>query len=193
MNVKYLWVSSFCSLLLAGCSVSPTTPKAPTPERVEDISAWQTEGRVGIRTEQDAISGNFNWVHNPEHYELNIYGPFGQGATRLEGTPGQEARLTYDDKELNGPSAEALLYHELGWHFPVTNVQYWIRGMASPDSAADISYQADGVTLEQIVQDGWTVTYREFTELDGLKLPQRMQVTHTPYRVNLIITDWTVQ
>ncbi|SBS24654.1 Outer-membrane lipoprotein LolB precursor [Marinomonas aquimarina] len=193
MNAKQLLLGALAATLLAGCSLSPSTPKLPTPERVEDISAWQTEGRVGIRTEQDAISGNFNWQHSPEHYELNIYGPFGQGATRLEGTPGKDARLTYEDKDLTGHSAEALLYHELGWHFPVTNVQYWIRGMASPNSSAAISYQQDGLTPEQIEQDGWTVTYREFTELDGLKLPQRMQVTHPPYRVNLIITDWTVQ
>ncbi|CUB03089.1 lipoprotein insertase outer membrane protein LolB [Marinomonas fungiae] len=193
MNIKHLWLSSLAAALLAGCSLSPTTPKPPTPERVEDISAWQTEGRVGIRTEQDAISGNFNWDQNPEHYELNIYGPFGQGATRLKGIPGQQASLTYDDKELTGPNAEALLYHELGWHFPVTNVQYWIRGLVSPNSPAEIAYQADGTTPEQIIQDGWTVLYREFTDLDGLKLPQRMQVTHAPYRVNLIITDWTVQ
>lgn len=193
MNIKHLLIGTLAAALLAGCSLTPTTLKAPTPERVEDINAWQTEGRVGIRTAKDAISGNFNWEHNPDYYKLNIYGPFGQGSTRLEGAPGQQARLTYDDRDLTGPSAEALLYHELGWHFPVTNVQYWIRGLASPNSPAEIAYQQDGNTPEQIVQDGWTVTYREFTNLDGLKLPQRMQVTHTPYRVNLIITDWTVR
>ncbi|MGB2064407.1 MAG: lipoprotein insertase outer membrane protein LolB [Marinomonas gallaica] len=193
MKIKHLVIGIMASAFLAGCSLSPTSPKAPLPERAEDIMAWQNEGRVGIRTEQDAISGNFNWQHSPEHYELNIYGPFGQGATRLEGIPGKESRLTYDDKNLTGPSADALLYHELGWHFPVTSVQYWIRGLAAPNSAAEITYQQDGTTPEQILQNGWTITYKEFTELEHLKLPQKMQVTHPPYRVNLIITDWNVQ
>lgn len=193
MSFKHILLGVITTAFLAGCSISPSTPKAPIPDRAEDITTWQTEGRVGIRTAQDAVSGNFNWEHSPEHYELNIYGPFGQGATRIEGIPGKESRLTYDDKDLRGPSAEALLYHELGWHFPVTNVQYWIRGLPAPDSAAEISYQSDGITPEQIVQDGWTITYREFTSLGTLRLPQRLQVTHSPYRVNLIVTDWDVQ
>lgn len=193
MNLKQLVVGAMASVLLAGCSLSPTTPKTPLPEQVKDIKAWHTEGRVGIRTEQDAISGNFNWDYSPEFYELNIYGPFGQGATRLEGTPNQAAQLTYNDKKLTGQSADALLYHELGWHFPVNSIQYWIRGLAAPNTYAEIQYQEDGVTPEQIIQDGWTITYREYSMLEHLKLPQKMQVTHTPYRVNLIITDWDVQ
>ena len=192
MNIKHIIAGVVTSAILAGCSMSPKIPTAPTPDSVEDIQAWQTEGRVGIRTDSDAISGNFNWSHTKEFYELNIYGPFGQGATRLEGTPGSEATLSYEDKVQVGPSAEALLYHELGWHFPVTNVQYWIRGLAAPNTAAEIEYREDG-TPEQIIQDGWTISYKEFTNVDTLKLPQRMQVTHTPYRVNLIITDWAVQ
>ncbi|MBJ7549318.1 lipoprotein insertase outer membrane protein LolB [Marinomonas ostreistagni] len=192
MNLKRLFAGLITVIVVTGCSMTPTTPTKPVPESIEQIQSWQTEGRVGIRTETDAISGNFNWSHNTEHYELNIYGPFGQGATRLEGTPGSEAKLSYDDKVAKGESAEALLYYELGWHFPVTNVQYWIRGLASPNTPAETAYREDG-TPEQIIQDGWTITYKEFTNVDQLKLPQRMQVVHTPYRVNLIITDWAVQ
>lgn len=191
--MKQLVIGAIAAAFLAGCSVSPTTPKAPLPDRVEDISAWQTEGRVGIRTEQDAVSGNFRWQHSAKHYELNIYGPFGQGATRLEGAAGQVSTLTYDDKTITGPSAEALLYQELGWHFPVDQVQYWMRGLASPNSPADIEYDTDGITPKQISQAGWTITYKEFTTISHLKLPQKMQVAHPPYRVNLIITSWDVQ
>ncbi|RDL43582.1 outer membrane lipoprotein LolB [Marinomonas piezotolerans] len=183
----------FVTAILAGCSTTPSVPPEPTPERTEDISAWQTEGRVGIRTENDAISGNFYWNQSQERYELNIYGPFGQGATRLEGSVGQSAQLSYDDKTIVGKNAEELLYSELGWQFPVTQVQYWIRGLASPKSYADITYDVDGSTPKQIYQDGWTITYKEFTSIDHLKLPQKMQVTQLPYRVNLIITSWDVQ
>ncbi|MFD1239279.1 lipoprotein insertase outer membrane protein LolB, partial [Latilactobacillus sakei subsp. carnosus] len=103
--------------------MTPTTPKAPTPETVDAIQSWQTEGRVGIRTENDAISGNFYWDYGPDQYELNIYGPFGQGATRLQGTPNKVAQLTYDDKTVVGKNAEDLLFDELGWQFPVNQVR----------------------------------------------------------------------
>ncbi|MFD1384171.1 lipoprotein insertase outer membrane protein LolB [Rhodanobacter aciditrophus] len=191
--MKKLIISALTVSALAGCSMTPTTPKAPTPETVDAIQSWQTEGRVGIRTENDAISGNFYWDYGPDQYELNIYGPFGQGATRLQGTPNKVAQLTYDDKTVVGKNAEDLLFDELGWQFPVNQVRYWIRGLPSPKSYANIQYDIDGKTPTQITQDNWTVTYREFTEIDNLKLPQRMQVTRLPYRVNLIITRWNVQ
>ena len=191
--MKKALMGALAVAVLSGCSMTPTTPKAPTPETAQDIKAWQTEGRVGIRTESDAISGNFYWDYSQEQYELNIYGPFGQGATRLQGTPNKVAQLTYDDKTVVGKSAEELLYTELGWHFPVNQVQYWIRGLPSPKSYAEIEYDIDGTTPQKITQDNWTITYREFTQIDNLKLPQRMQVTRLPYRVNLIITQWDVQ
>lgn len=191
--MKRILLGALAAALLAGCSVSPITPKAPLPESVNDLNEWHTEGRVGIRTADDAVSGNFNWDHSPEHYEINIYGPFGQGATRIEGIPGQSSTLSYDDKTITGDNAESMLYREFGWQFPVSQVQYWIRGLASPTTPASIDFQADGSTPSTIIQDGWTITYKEFTAIEHLTLPQKIQVTKTPYRVNLIITDWDIQ
>lgn len=180
-------------LVLAGCSLTPSTPKAPLPESVMAIDTWHTEGRVGIRTADDAVSGNFNWQHSPSQYEINIYGPFGQGATRIKGTADGPATLSYDDQTITGPSVEAMLYQQFGWQFPVAQVKYWMRGLASPASPAKIDFAADGDTPEQIKQDGWTVNYREFTQIEHLTLPQKIQVAKAPYRVNLIITSWELQ
>lgn len=191
--MKRLLLGASTLLLLAGCSFIPSTPKAPLPETVADIDTWHTEGRVGIRTANDAVSGNFNWQHSPNQYEINIYGPFGQGATRIEGIIGESATLTYDDKTLTGPSAEAMLYREFGWQFPIAQVEYWIRGLASPHSPAQVSMGDDGETPEQIQQDGWTITYKEFTQIEHLTLPQKIQVSNPPYRVNLIVTSWELQ
>ncbi|MBM6551602.1 lipoprotein insertase outer membrane protein LolB [Marinomonas ostreistagni] len=191
--MKRILIGASTLLMLAGCSLTPTTPKAPLPDSVAGIETWHTEGRVGIRTADDAVSGNFNWQHSPSQYQINIYGPFGQGATRIEGLSDGTTTLKYDDKTLTGPSAEAMLYREFGWQFPVTQVKYWIRGLPAPSSQADIQVGSDGVTPTQITQDGWTINYREFTQIEHLTLPQKIQVAKAPYRVNLIITNWDLQ
>jgi outer membrane lipoprotein LolB len=193
MTMKINWTVLILVLIFAtGCSTTPP-PQAPNiPSEVAEILEWETEGRVGIRTQDDALSGNFYWHKTPNAFELNIVGPFGQGATTLSGND-HSVTLKTDDRSVTGNDAETLLFNELGWHFPIRQVNYWIRGLAHPTSPADIVYRADGKLIEKLVQDGWTVTYRDYTELEHLSLPQRLQVERAPYRVNLIITQWTVK
>ncbi|BFM49417.1 lipoprotein insertase outer membrane protein LolB [Marinomonas sp. THO17] len=181
------------ALVLAACSSQPRGPVTPPPESALAISQWETSGRVGIRTPDDAISGNFTWQHTPETYTLNIVGPFGQGATKLSKDVSQQITLSYEDKTLVGKDARQLLYQELGWDFPVEQVNYWIRGLASPNTKATVVLEDDSLRPTSIKQDGWLVNYRRYTQVDGLDLPQRIQVSKPPFKVNLIINQWTIQ
>lgn len=178
--------------IVAACSTQPA--KVPPPESVSAISKWETSGRVGIRTKKDALSGNFDWqYHGSSDFSLGIVGPFGQGAVKLVGTPNGMVTLHYEDKIVTGPDAEALLENELGWYFPVKQVLYWMRGLPFPDTPSTITSQPDSDLPSQIDQDGWIITYKNFTSVSGLSLPQKMQIANPPYRVNLIITQWSIQ
>ncbi|SBS26752.1 Outer-membrane lipoprotein LolB precursor [Marinomonas spartinae] len=192
MILRFLAVTVIASLLSA-CSMFQTAPKPPAPKSVQAITQWDTEGRVGIRTPNDAVSGNFNWHESPTEFSLNIYGPFGQGATKLSGVNGKKVTLAYEDKTIVGKDAASLLKQKLGWEFPVNQVTYWMRGLPYPYTPYQSKRNPKTHLLEQLQQDGWKITYKKFSKVEGLQLPQTMQVARPPYRVNLIITDWTVQ
>ncbi|MBJ7538286.1 lipoprotein insertase outer membrane protein LolB [Marinomonas transparens] len=179
-------------LLLAACSSNQTGPTTPPPQSIAAISTWETSGRVGIRTQEDAVSGNFTWQKSPTGFSLDIIGPFGQGATKLKSTTDGQVTLAYKDTEITGPNAAILLQQELGWVFPVDQVSYWIRGLAYPQTPSRMTKNSDNLP-NKIEQDGWLVTYKNFTKVDGLSLPQKMQVSNPPFRVNLIINQWTIQ
>ncbi len=179
--------------LISACSTQPKGPITPPPSSVEAISHWETSGRVGIRTENDAISGNFDWQKTPSTFSLNIIGPFGQGATSLKKTTEGKVTLAYENTQVTGTSAAELLQQELGWAFPVEQVTYWIRGLASPYSPARIERDSTTDNVSNIKQDGWVISYRNFSQVNGLLLPQRMQVSNPPFNVNLIINQWTIQ
>ncbi|MDP5055407.1 MAG: lipoprotein insertase outer membrane protein LolB [Marinomonas hwangdonensis] len=179
--------------LISACSTQPKGPITPPPSSVEAISHWETSGRVGIRTENDAISGNFDWQKTPSTFSLNIIGPFGQGATSLKKTTEGKVTLAYENTQVTGTSAAELLQQELGWAFPVEQVTYWIRGLASPYSPARIERDSTTDNISNIKQDGWVISYRNFSQVNGLLLPQRMQVSNPPFNVNLIINQWTIQ
>lgn len=179
--------------LISACSTQSKGPITPLPSSVEAISHWETSGRVGIRTENDAISGNFDWQKTPSTFSLNIIGPFGQGATSLKKTTEGKVTLAYENTQVTGTSAAELLQQELGWAFPVEQVTYWIRGLASPYSPARIERDSATDNISNIKQDGWVISYRNFSQVNGLLLPQRMQVSNPPFNVNLIINQWTIQ
>ncbi|MEO9275647.1 lipoprotein insertase outer membrane protein LolB [Marinomonas sp. 5E14-1] len=192
MNYRALCIISLTAFLGA-CSTQPFSPVTPPPSSVDAISKWETSGRVGIRTQDDAISGNFSWQKATNTFSLSIVGPFGQGATKLNQNENGLVTLAYEDKVITGDNPATLLRDELGWAFPVEQVTYWIRGLASPNSPAQITKEADSNVVDRIEQDGWVVTYSNFTKIDDLSLPQKMQVSNSPFRVNLIINEWAVQ
>jgi outer membrane lipoprotein LolB len=192
MTYRTLYILAFTALVSA-CSTRPTGPITPPPESVSAISKWETSGRVGIRTQNDAVSGNFNWQKDAKTFDLSIVGPFGQGATNLNQSANGKVTLSYEDKVITGNDPATLLQKELGWEFPVKQVTYWIRGLAAPTSAAKITKDSDDQLPDKIEQDGWLITYSNFTKVDGLSLPQKMQVSNPPFRVNLIINQWIIQ
>ncbi|MFT2110040.1 lipoprotein insertase outer membrane protein LolB [Marinomonas sp. 2405UD68-3] len=179
-------------LLISACSNSPKKAP-PIPKSIDQITQWETVGRVGIRTEEDALSGNFNWLHNQSTFDLSIIGPFGQGATHLKQIENGNIELKYQDVTVEGTSAHALLNEHFGWQFPVNQVTYWIRGLPSPNSHYEIFNRFNSDRPEEIIQDGWTVTYKEYSTIDTLELPSKLQASKPPFRVNLIITQWTIQ
>ncbi|QRV25025.1 lipoprotein insertase outer membrane protein LolB [Marinomonas foliarum] len=181
------------TIIISACSSRPTGPITPPPESVSAISKWETSGRVGIRTQNDAVSGNFNWQKDPKTFALSIVGPFGQGATHLNQTSNGVVTLAYEDTVVTGNNPASLLQQELGWAFPVEQVTYWMRGLAYPNSVSKMTKDPERQLPNTIEQDGWLITYSNFTKVDGLSLPQKMQVSNPPFRVNLIINQWTIQ
>lgn len=180
------------SLFISACSTN-SKQTIIAPSSVSAITQWQAAGRVGIRTSNDAISGNFNWDHSSQGFNLVIRGPFGQGTTKLSQDENQLVTLEYKDTKATGSHPGLLLKQHFGWLFPVTQIAYWARGLAEPSSAAAFSYNVESQQLEELVQDGWTVTYKEYSLVQGLALPRKLQAVKAPFRVNLIINDWTIQ
>ena len=193
MNIYRIHLIIILAILLSACGTTPIKPTTPPPSTQDAITKWENSGRVGIRTPDDAISGNFNWQKSPSTFSLNIVGPFGQGATKLNQSENGTVTLSYEDNVVTGKDPAKLLQQELGWEFPVDQVTYWIRGLPSPNSAAQISTNSETKRPDQIKQDGWLITYSRFIDVDGLSLPKKMQVSKPPFKVNLIINKWTIQ
>ena len=171
--------------LAAGCATSPPAP--PTSAPVGDT--WTLQGRIGVQSGEQSVSGNVRWRHQPELDELLITSPLGQGVARivrddagvLLEVPNQPPRRALD--------AEALTRETLGYALPVSGLVWWVRGEADPRSAHRARRASDG-RLERLEQDGWVIHYLQYAA-DGR--PRKLLVARQDLEIRLVADRWDVE
>lgn len=182
--------------LLAGCAGRTPAPDGERAagqwqtqaERTEALDTWILAARVGLRTSQDATSANLDWSQHAHYYRMLLSGPFGSGRSTLEGREGRFS-LTTSEGRFEAETPEALMEEQLGWSLPVGALQDWVRGLPGADSDYRLEEDDLGFPLH-LVQDGWTIDYRDWTQAESLWLPRRLVMTYGDLRVTLVVTDW---
>src|SRR5690606_22103807 len=122
-------------------------------------NTWGAEGKIALQLGKERESASFNWSQEHSNYSVHLFGPFGQGATWLRKT----ARGVTLESARNGVhqarTAEELMNNVLGWQVPVSNLQFWLRGLpAKKPKPTGLDRGAEGFVAE-LRQEGWQVSY----------------------------------
>ncbi|GAA0695124.1 lipoprotein insertase outer membrane protein LolB [Marinobacterium maritimum] len=179
--------------LLGGCSQLTQQPVAPLmidPQQVQQLQQWSAEGRIGIRWPEDSQSANLDWEQALDRYRIQLSGPLGQGGLKILGSAHEVSlQRSGDDQVHRAATPEALMQQLLGWHLPLTQAQYWIRGIPAPSSEAlPLHEPSNG-----FIQSGWRVEYPRLTYAAGMVLPEKLRLTRDDLRITVIINEWTRQ
>ena len=186
-------VLGITTLLLGACSQlqpAPSNSDDFTPNMA--IQHWQLRGKMGIRYDGNAASPYLNWLQCGDAFDIRLSGPLGQGAAHLYGDQQQATLKTSDQQTFSAPSARELLSRQLGWEIPVSQLQYWIRGI--PDPALASTPNAQG--FQQL---GWQLSYskqRSYTQPSTAKpypLPGKVVAIHPRLKLTLILKHWELQ
>lgn len=172
---------------LAGCATSP-----PVPPGALDRAAsanWTFQGRVGIKTADDSLSGQLHWQHRPDRDELLMTSPLGQGVARIErnaqgvtlDVPNQPARYSLD--------AESLTRDVLGYGLPVSGLAWWVQAQPAPGRAFEITRRDAAGRIEQLKQDGWVIDYLQYVEDQPLR-PRKLVVARDGLVIRLVADSW---
>lgn len=153
------------------------------------IQSWTLHGKIGVRSPQESGSGTLTWIQEQNKYDIRISGPLGRGATRLQGGEGGVVLDMAGQPTLEARSAEALLEQETGWRLPVENLLWWVRGLPAPESPSRLQLDPQS-RLARLAQAGWTVEYSRYQEVNGLQLPQRLQLSADNILLTLVVTQW---
>ena len=169
------------ALLASACSTL-----APAPPQT-DNHQWRIEGKLGITTPDESLSGFLIWEQNQSTYSIHVSGPLGQGSTQIEGDEHQ-VTLTQGAHQVQSDDPNHLIYEQMGWRFPINNLKYWVVGEASPLSSAHSEF--DGERLALLEQDGWEVAYFRYDAYTGL--PSRLRISQGEWRFLLVIKRWSL-
>ena len=190
-------------LLLAACMPAPLVRmkgdagQLAAQQRREQALAhadhWVMQGRLGVSDGRDGGSGSFSWTQNGDRYAFVLRGPAISGADfRLSGGPDGATLEGLKSGPISGPDAETLMRRALGWEVPLRDLQAWVLGLRADSGAAAVSF-GDNALPSLLIQDGWSVEYRQWDTTRQPALPTKVYASKPPYKVRLSIESWQFQ
>lgn len=199
--------SSFAYLLFITLLISGCAHKAPRPMLTEDwqshveqllpLQKWQLTGKLAVKVPNDGGSMSLLWQQQPKEFSLDFTGPFGQNLLSINGQGKTVTLSEPDHAPITASTAEELIRRNTGWHIPVAQLTYWVRGLPDP-SARVRAFETNGQGLPaQIEQLDWKITYNEYmsvaTSNGAITMPKRIVAEYKDIRLTMVIRDWQME
>ncbi|MCK5716671.1 MAG: outer membrane lipoprotein LolB [Thiomargarita sp.] len=175
-------------LVLSACSTLPSIP----PLETSHVDSWTLNAGMTISTEHDRWTARVYWKQEESSYTLRFHSPMGQGALVLTGNKNGVTLRTSDKKIFKADNPDTLIFKVLKLDIPVTNLQYWIRGLPAPNSAPQ-DYNLDkSKRLSRLQQDDWEIDYRSYMNVNGTFLPRKIFLENNQFKIKIIISLWKI-
>lgn len=182
------------TFLLSACQTMPTTQidVQDQQDMIRRIPSWQAEGKIALQMGDDRQSAAFDWQQQRANYVIHLYGPFGQGTTWLRRTSKGVSLENAEIGRRHASDAEQLMQDSFGWQVPVSNLQYWIRGLIAPKPPADETVLDEIGLISQLDQEGWHVTYVKYGTYNGWQLPTKLTAERESIKVTIVVKNWQI-
>lgn len=189
-----LLVLLLTGVLLAGCAQAPpvTGPGNRAAwqarrEKLLKISHWSLRARAGSAG-LFGWTGSVNWHQRGQFFNVLISGPLGIGGMHIQGTPGT-VTINTKGKTYTTDQPELFLEQNLGVSFPVDGLRYWTLGVPVPGTPARVHVDQKGRVVK-MHQDGWTLTYRDYTRAGGYYLPRSLSAKRKNVHLKMVVEKW---
>ncbi|MEX2131526.1 MAG: lipoprotein insertase outer membrane protein LolB [Pseudohongiellaceae bacterium] len=183
-------------LLLQACTSAPppiaTGTWAQREAALRSLDHWQLQGRVNARYYDEAHTPRIRWQQTQQHYSILLWGTLNAGRTLIEGGPGQVSlEQAGEIRTANRP--EELILQQLGYELPVSQLNYWIRGLPNPDEAHRLQLGEFDQVI-RLEQAGWTLEYTDYRLFGDYTLPRRIDMKRNdePISLTFIGLNWTL-
>ena len=174
------------ALALGGCVSTP--PVSHTEIRASLSDNWSLQGRIGIRTDDQSLSGQIKWQHRADLDVLLMTSPLGQGVARIVRDADGVTLEVPNQPPRRAPDAETLTREVLGYGLPVTGLTWWLQARPAPDRVFEVTRDASG-RIAQLRQDGWVIDYLQYAD-DAPARPRKLVVAREGLEIRLVADTW---
>lgn len=167
------------STLITGCETfkAPTKPQAQAwQERQQEMAAvttWDMRGRIH-QGGTFSFAASLSWLQQADTYKINVIGPFGNPNVSIKGNQ-ETVHMRWSEGELTTNNPERDWQRNMGWHLPIRDLQYWVRGIPSPNAKHEYELDDYG-QLAILKQSGWTITYKEYKDQKQGTMPYPVEL-----------------
>ncbi len=178
-------------LLLTSCSSQKLKQNTSLQNKpnIAQLNHWQLKARMAIRTPDDSITASLKWLNNQDTFDFHLSGAFGATYAHLIQTQDYASLKIPDHKEQKALNAEQLLSRNLGWHFPIKALSYWVKGLASGQAGEKITRNEQGqITAIQLNQ--WHIEFKKYKSYQGYLLPKMIVAKHPDISIKLVARKW---
>ncbi|MFW6094399.1 MAG: lipoprotein insertase outer membrane protein LolB [Pseudomonadota bacterium] len=187
---NWLWLLMFSWAVAGGC--------ASLPERGALPGGFDLRGKLGIAEGDESFSARFLWRQGSSAFDIELWGPLGQGRVNLSGNE-RRIELRRGDEVLSRGPPETVMTRHLGWSLPLRVLPQWVRGRPAPGLPVSGRSYDDQGRLVSFRQLDWRVELERLREVDSgaadagrTVLPHRITARRGAYRVRLAVSEWQI-
>ena len=185
------WVAVLAAVLLSACAALPRGGPVPSVD-ARAVDAFQLDGRINVRVENEGHPGRVRWQHSPHADELWFYSPLGATVAQLRQDASGALLITSDGREYRASDLQQLAFDVLGWDLPLGGLPYWVRGLEWPGVATQQETFDPQGRLKYLSQGGWEVSYLDWAPAGVSGLPSKLDLKGERLRMRLLVEKWSV-
>lgn len=186
----------FINTSLVGCASfnlkSPITDtRIIEPGEVVSAVNFELVGRVSAKGNDKGFSGGVRWSHTGTDDTILLLSPFGQIVAQIKSNSDTVLLITSEQKIYRAENVESITKQVLGWQLPLLGLQYWVRGVNSPNTISEVEVDMDGRNTV-IRQDGWEITYNSYfpSKIIQTAWPKALVLNRSNLKIKLVIDNW---
>ena len=199
LRKPYFFIAALMVFLTA-CVTQPTSssaPPAPTSASINqqhlatlaNIKAFSFKGRLGVVTQKQGFSGNIEWQHQQASDNIDVYSPVGGKVANIVKTAEGVILTDQKSRSISAQDAESLTEMTLGFKLPLTGLADWALGKPTVNIVEASTWDEKGRLLT-LKQDGWDIAYDNYTETNGVDLPNKIVLKSEKVNLKLLAEKW---
>ena len=194
-------------LVATGCATQPSAPTSQQPANatihqqhlaaLANIKGYALKGRLGVVTSKQGFSGGIEWQHqiNKDNQasldNIDVYSPVGGKLANIAKNANGVTMTDQKGNSIKANDAESLTETTLGFRLPLSGLSDWAIGRPTASKIEAASWDAQG-HLTNLKQDGWDISYENYSENNGIALPNKTVLKSEKVNLKLIIDNWTI-